>query len=303
MKMGKGSGSAEMCCNSRGGIKGALPWFVKIPAKIVLSRLPISLRTWQKMNLFRAGAADLPDFQFGVFKAHLAGCGLQTLEAKTVLEIGPGNALLTALFARTLGAFHTWLIDAENLAEQDQRTFALAAEFLRAEGFNPPAISSNESVSSQLRYTYLTGGLDSLQNVPSASIDFLFSQAVMEHVRLAEFDDVVREMRRVLKPDGATSHWIDFRDHLQYALNNLRFSEKIWESNFMANSGFYTNRIPFSAMKRRFEDAGFAAEVASEERWPSGLPTAQSKMAPPFHLMPPDELMVMHAHVVLHPVL
>lgn len=290
-----------MCRNTRGGIKGALPWFVKIPAKIVLSRLPISLRAWQKMNLFRAGAADLPDFQFGVFKGHLAGCGLQTLEAKTVLEIGPGNALLTALFARALGASHSWLIDAANLAEQDPRTFASAAGFLRAEGLNPPAISSNESISSQLRYTYLTGGLDSLRNVPSASIDFLFSQAVMEHIRLAEFDDVAREMQRVLKPGGAASHWIDFRDHLQYALNNLRFSEKIWESDFMANSGFYTNRIPLSAMKRRFGDAGFSVEVASEERWPSGLPTAQSKMAPPFHVMSPDELMVMHAHVVLRP--
>jgi hypothetical protein len=27
-------------------------------------------------------------------------------------------------------------------------------------------------------------------------------------------------------------------------LNNLRFSERIWESEFMAKSGFYTNRIP-----------------------------------------------------------
>lgn len=290
-----------MCCSARSGLKALLPWYVKIPAKIVLSRLPISWRAWQKMNLFRAGSANLPAFQFGVFTSHLAGCGLQAVDDKTVLEIGPGNGLLTALFARTLGAAHTWLIDAENLAEHHARTFAAAADFLAAKGLKPPAVSNEEDLSRQLSYTYLTGGLDSLRSVPSASIDFLFSQAVMEHIRLGEFDELARQTRRVLKPGGAASHWIDFRDHLQYALNNLRFSERVWESDFMAHSGFYTNRIPLGAMKKRFQDAGFSVRVAAEHLWPSGLPTAQSKMAPPFRAMPADKLMVMHAHVVLQP--
>jgi SAM-dependent methyltransferase len=291
-----------MCGDAQSAIKRALPWFVKIPAKIVLSRLPVSLRAWQKLNLFRAGAADSPVFHFGVFHCHLAGCGIEDLQEKKVLEIGPGNGLLTALFAHTLHAEHTWLVDQEKLAQNDWATFESALEYLRRKGLNPPHISRNESLPRQLRYTYLTEGLNSLRQIPSSSIDFLFSQAVMEHVRLAEFDELAREMRRVLKPGGVASHWIDFRDHLQYALNNLRFSEKLWESRFMARSGFYTNRIPFPAMQQRFRDAGFEVRVVLEHRWPSGLPTSQSKMAPPYRGMSPDELMVQHAHVVLNPV-
>jgi hypothetical protein len=35
-----------------------IPWYVKIPAKIVLSRLPVNPLTWQRLNLFRAGVMD-----------------------------------------------------------------------------------------------------------------------------------------------------------------------------------------------------------------------------------------------------
>jgi SAM-dependent methyltransferase len=284
-----------------GPIKRALPWFVKIPVKIVLSRLPISLRTWQRLNLFRAGAGDSPNYHFGVFQYHLAGCEIEDLRGKKVLEIGPGNGLLTALFAHTLHADHIWLVDQEELAEDARANFESAVEYLRSKGLNPPAISRSQSLPQQLRYTYLTEGLNSLRQIPSCSIDFLFSQTVMEHVRLSEFDELVREMRRVLKPGGVASHWVDFGDHLQYALNNLRFSEKVWESRFMASSGFYTNRIPFPAMQQRFRDAGFAVQVVDESRWPAGLPTSQSKMALPYRHMSPGELMVRSAHFVLNP--
>ena len=301
MDEAENTGKDPMCGDALTGIKSALPWFVKIPAKIVLSRLPVSMRAWQKLNLFRAGAADSPVFHYGVFQCHLAGCAIQSLQGKTVLELGPGNGLLTALFARTLGAEHTWLVDQIQLAQDDWPMFEAALEFLRTKGLTPPAVSRSEPLAEQLHYTYLTEGLESLHQIPSASVDFLFSQAVMEHVRLAEFNDIAREMRRILRPGGAASHWIDFRDHLQYALNNLRFSEKVWESRFMSSSGFYTNRIPFPAMQQRFRDAGFSVRVVNEYRWPSGLPTLQARMAPPYRGMAPDDLMIQHAHVVLHP--
>jgi Methyltransferase domain len=95
----------------------------------------------------------------------------------------------------------------------------------------------------------LTEGLKSLREVPDASVDFLFSNTVLEHIRLKEFLPLVLEVKRVFKPEGIASHQIDFRDHLQYALNNPRFSERIWESDFMAKSRFYTNRIPWAKMQ------------------------------------------------------
>ena len=64
-------------------------------------------------------------------------------------------------------------------------------------------------------------------------------------------------MHRVLKPGGLISHNINYKDHLNESLNNLRFSENIWESSFFASSGFYTNRIPAVEMHKKFSNKGF----------------------------------------------
>lgn len=166
---------------------------------------------------------------------------------KTVLEIGPGNGLLIGKYANELGAGKTWLIDSELIAD--------------VEPF--PNI------------VYLTEGLKSLREVPDASVDFPFSNTVLEHIRLKEFLPLVLEVKRVFKPEGIASHQIDFRDHLQYALNNLRFSERIWESDFMAKSRFYTNRIPWAKMQTLLQEH-FTVSIKHRNSWPS-IPTAQSK--------------------------
>jgi hypothetical protein len=104
-------------------------------------------------------------------------------------------------------------------------------------------------------------------------------------------------MKRVLKPNGIGSHQIDFRDHLQYALNNLRFSERVWESDFMTKSGFYTNRIPWVKMQALLEEH-FSVYIKNRNFWPS-LPTAQEKMSQPFRAMREEDLMTLDCHVVL----
>jgi SAM-dependent methyltransferase len=285
-------------------LKARIPWFLKIPAKVALSRLPVRDKQWQKLNIFRAGTMDSPESAFGIFKRHLEETGLTTLKECTVLELGPGNGLLTALYARSFGAKRTWLIDAGPLASNDVRLFVEAERVLSTLNLTVPHVGrapSMEIALGQLNTTYLTEGLASLQTVPDETIDFMFSNAVLEHVRRSEFAKTVREMRRVLKPNGVASHQIDFRDHLQNGLNNLRFHERIWESEFMASSGFYTNRLNWPAMERLFREAGFYVELRSFDTWPKGLPTRQRSMALPFKNMPPDELMVMGAHAIARP--
>ncbi len=246
-----------------------IPWYVKIPTKVVLSRLPVSGKVWQKLRLFRAGGMDSDEYARSIFYKHFDASGFSDLANKTILEIGPGNGLLTGKYANELGAAKTWLIDSEPIA--------------KVEPF-PNTV-------------YLTSGLKSFREVPDASVDFLFSNAVLEHIRLKEFLPLVLEMKRVLKPAGIASHQIDFRDHLQYALNNLRFSERVWESDFMAKSGFYTNRIPWAKMRAILEEY-FVVSVKARNVWPS-LPTAQNKMSAQFRTMPEQDLMTLDCHAVL----
>jgi SAM-dependent methyltransferase len=285
-------------------MKEIIPWFVKIPAKIVLSRLPVGYHRWRRLNLFVAGPMDRPKYAFDVFKRHYEAAGFDTLCGRTVLELGPGDSLLSALYARSFGASRTWLIDVASLASKDPFVFAEAEHLLAGLNLPVPGIGRAHALSSvlgRLNATYLTNGLASLKSVPDGTVDLIFSQAVLEHVRLADFPTIVKEMRRVLKPNGVASHVIDFKDHLQNGLNNLRFPDRMWESEFMARSGFYTNRLTWPAMNKLFREASFLTELRSFDLWPKGLPTRQRDMARPFRNMPADELMVMEAQVVLRP--
>lgn len=285
-------------------VKRRIPWFVKIPAKILLSRLPIRARRWQDLNLFRAGPMDQPKYAYDIFRKHFDVIGRTDLQGCTILELGPGNSLLTALFARCLGANRTLLVDSERLATEDISIFEKAGRILSELGCPVPRMdgaSSMTAVLGSLNAAYLTCGLESLQALPDGEVDFLFSNAVLEHIRLSEFATLMKETRRVLKPCGVASHVIDYRDHLQNGLNHLRFSEQVWESEFMARSGFYTNRLTWPAMTHVFEAVGFDSEPHSLQRWPEGLPTMQRRMAHPFRDKPTEELMTMLAHVVLRP--
>lgn len=109
------------------------------------------------------------------------------------------------------------------------------------------------------------------------------------------------EIRRVIRDDGVCSHTVDLRDHLGGALNNLRFTENFWESDFMACSGFYTNRIRFSEMLEIFRRAHFDVKVVRVGRWDK-LPTPKEKLATCFRYLPDDELCVSGFDVILRPV-
>jgi hypothetical protein len=131
-------------------------------------------------------------------------------------------------------------------------------------------------------------------------VDFVWSHAVLQHVRRAEFLETMRELRRVLRADGISSHWVDLQDCLGGALNNLRFRESVWESPLMARSGFSTNRIRYSEMLALFKEAGFKAGVVQLNRW-DRLPTSRSKLDDRFRGLPEDELCARCFHVILRP--
>ena len=144
----------------------------------------------------------------------------------------------------------------------------------------------------------MTEGLESLRQIEGESVDLIFSQAVLEHVRRWEFLETMQQCRRILKPGGICSHQVDLRDHLEGGLNNLRFSERVWESKFFAESGFYTNRIQYSQMLEMFGRAGFRVQVTDVRRWEI-LPTQLNNLAREFSALPEDELCVSSFDVLL----
>jgi hypothetical protein len=123
-------------------LKRRLPWWSKIAAKIVLSRLPAGYGLWQRIELFRRGYMDDTGYALGVFNAHVAAAGLQgNLAGKTILEIGPGDSGVSAIIAHAHGA-RAILVDVGPFAKSAPETYAGLIKRLKAEGLKPPDISN-----------------------------------------------------------------------------------------------------------------------------------------------------------------
>lgn len=285
-------------------LKSRLPWWLKIISKIVLSRLPITFERWRELDLFRHGAMNRGDYAMDVFNYHvgLMAAG-ESLSGCTLLELGPGDGITSGLLAHTQGAERIFLVDAGDYAERDILVYQ---NMLRALPSQSPrnadllACKSFDELCAASGTQYLTAGLQSLKTIPSHSVDFIISQAVLEHVRLAEFVETMSELWRILKPGGINSHRVDIKDHLGGALNNLRFSEHTWEAAWFSEAGFYTNRIRFKEMLEIFEQVGFSVEIKEKREWDK-LPTPRRKMWAGFKELSDEDLLVSGFTVVLRP--
>jgi hypothetical protein len=279
-------------------------WRLKILAKIVLSRLPFGYRTFRRLGVFRHGYMRDADYALGVVTNHAARLGgADRLKDAVCIEIGPGDSLASAIIAHGLGARMIYLVDAGDFAEKDMGVYRRLARQLSENGLRVADLESVPSVNAmldRLGAVYLTDGLEALRTIPSACVDLIWSQAVLEHVRRGEMDAFLLELRRVIKPSGGMSHRIDFMDHLGGSANNLRFPMWIWESRFMASSGFYTNRIRCSEMVRRIEGAGFEVNSLEAGKW-AEMPVPRSRLAVPFAQLSEDDLLTKHVDLVALP--
>ena len=246
-----------------------IPWWLKIVIKIIFSRLPIRYSFWQSIGLFRHGKMDNTDYSIRVFKEHLKKSNIKSIKNKVILEIGPGDSIATAVISYAYGA-SSFLVDNGYFAKSNIIDYIQLKDALISESLNPPNLAENDDIDLILKKSnseYLTKGLSSIKKIPSNSVDLIFSQAVMEHIRKKDFEAMNSELYRVLKKDGVISHQIDLRDHLGGGLNNLRFSDSLWESNFFVKSGFYTNRISFDKMVSIFENLSFKYEILNVQKW------------------------------------
>lgn len=283
-------------------IKTKLPWWLKIIVKIFFSRLPVAYSVWRKIGLFRHGSMDKVEYAYNVYIRHFDQ--LVNRKSPVILELGPGDSLSTALFSLAHDCSKTYMIDVGDYANRELENYRLVKDYVSKIIVNDKLSELQiTSINEMLNYCnaeYYTDGLESLKKIADKSVDLVFSQAVLEHIPKNEFYETFIEIHRILKDDGICSHEIDLRDHLANGLNNLRFSEKFWESKFMSSSGFYTNRLRKSEMIEYFKKSGFNVTIMNETRWKK-VPIDRSKLYGPFKSYSDDDLIISTFSVLLSP--
>tara|TARA_Y100000591_G_C21849848_1_gene711002 strand:+ start:3560 stop:4435 length:876 start_codon:yes stop_codon:yes gene_type:complete len=277
-------------------------WRIKILAKLILSRLPFNYRSWAKFGIFRHGAMDDFSYAWSVLKKHASELKIE--KNWKALEMGPGDSVLSSLLAPALGSKGLILVDSGNFAHKDMSLYKKQIENFKKKypALELPFISFEKDLDKMLSYVngnYFYNGLQSLKMIKSSSLNLIFSQAVLEHVRRNEFEETMEQCFRLLKPSGIMSHVVDFKDHLGGGLNNLRFPSSLWEQDWFASeSGFYTNRLKLSEMLSICENIGFKIKVISTSRW-DNLPNKRAQLAKEFHKLSDDDLLISGSHLIM----
>jgi SAM-dependent methyltransferase len=296
--------------------KKKIPWWARIFFKIILARLPVPYGLWKNLRLFQHGDMNQPSRALENFLEHAKTGDVIDVSAATpkfkakegsfsVLELGPGDALFSAIISNSLGGSRCWLVDSGAYAVTDMSAYKEFCAFLQEKNyrlyFNIDVIQVDDFLR-QCGGVYLTEGIHSLAKIPSNSLDYFFSNAVLEHIPRQEFASLAKELFRLLKPNGVSVHRVDLRDHLGGGLNNLRFSEKIWEGSLFKKSGFYTNRIRFSEMLNFFRAAGFHCSCSRIIRWERS-PIERRSLDVQFSELLDDDLLVSSFDLLLRKVI
>jgi len=281
------------------GISEHIPWWGKMIAKIALAKAPVPYETWRRIGIFRHGKMIEASYSHGIFQSHMASIAAHTrTDPNSLLELGPGDSVSTAIWARAQSIDRTILVDAGRFAPSDVDAYQGALKLAGLENHQAAKASTLDEMLRLLGSTYICTGLAGLQSIPSDSVDAMFSNAVLEHVRRSEFSATMRELYRIQRPGGVSSHQIDLRDHLGGALNSLRISHQRWESPLFSQSGFYTNRLRCSEIRSICADAGWEVLECTERRWPS-LVTRRSALHADFQHLSDEDLLVSGVRLVV----
>ena len=257
-------------------------WIVKALAQRTIGFMP-NPDYWSDLVQRKiAGSVDLtyPFFlsRLDVARKNLEACAREKSPAE-VLELGTGWFPIVPLALRLAGASQVRTCDIVEHVSPERLRATLQA-FARAADdgeLNRRLPAINHALLQQIRSVDSTGqtcveslhalGVDYMVGdfpgdlLPPASIDLIVSHAVLEYVAAAPFMALLHAFRRLLKSDGAMSHWIDFSDEYAYfdksisPLNFLKYPDWAWR--VINNPIIPLSRLRIDDIRRLFASAGF----------------------------------------------
>jgi SAM-dependent methyltransferase len=288
----------------RESIRRATPWWAKGALKLTFAKLPLGYSILRTFALAQHGGMENPRWAFDAFHRHFDNAQFHNKAGGfTMLELGPGDSLFSAIIAKAYGARASWFVDVGPFVNTDLRLYRQMADFLRQRGLPAPDLSAAETFQEVLdacNARYLIHGLESLRTFESQSLDYIFSNGVLQSIWLDDVAPTLKELRRIIHPEGDSVHSVDLRDTMGQSLNHLRFSDEWWESEWFRTAGFYTNRLRLSQLCDLCRDAGFEPVLDEINRFPR-LPLGRQKLAERYQSVSDDDLMVSTIRLILRP--
>jgi len=221
-------------------------------------------------------------------------------------EFGAGWDLAVPLSFWSLGVERQVLVDLRpNLRDELVNTSIERLGHVASErGLRSPGgpIASLEELEPRFGISYLAPRDARATGLPAGSVDFVTSTSTLEHIPEDDLVPLLRECRRLLRPDGAMSSRIDLSDHFSHfdrsvsPYNFLRYSERRWR---LLNSDLlHQNRLRRADYLSACERAGLT--VVAERPWRPNLRLPED-LDPRFRGYDPGDLAVVRLRIVAVP--
>jgi SAM-dependent methyltransferase len=267
-------------------------WKVPHMLKGVLTWVP-GLYTW-RLRRGSTGGTDSPRYCYAVWLRHLVAVypyGFR-IKGAQVGELGPGDSIGAGLAALLSGAARyvgldivpfSAKIDLKTVFDELAQLFSLrepipdhnevlnlaidwtnfADRVQRIRSELKREINTGQSVSYRAPWT-------SPKDIAVASLDLIFSQAVLEHVDALE--ETYQAMFAWLKPGGYASHRIDFSAHWLSPFWNGHWAYSDWQWRLVrGNRKFLLNREPLSTHLACAKKVGFTVLLLRQDHGSGGL--------------------------------
>jgi SAM-dependent methyltransferase len=300
-------------------------WLLKAAAQKVLGAAPggtsanyllqrYVTRTLPRDDTAFRGKARRAVQHFDAFREH----GARPPEQARFYEFGPGWDFVIALTYCALGVAQQTLVDVarvarlelinDTVAKFDRLRDDLAEEIERPLQPLGLSIGSLDELQERFGITYLAPRDARATGLPNASVDFVSSSVTLEHVPKGDVGPLLKECRRILRPDGVMSCTIDMKDHFApfdrtlSPYNFLRFESRTWR--LLSSPLNHQNRLRYPDYLALFRSAGF--DVVTErvvEPSPQDLEVLRRlPLAQPFRTgYTLEELGVKYASLVVRP--
>lgn len=302
-------------------------WIIKAFVQKGISYLPAS----RKINYFFqknvTGGVHLSDEHFGLKIGHARdhyGYMLEnTGEAsyRNILELGTGWYPVIPILFYLTGAGMVTSVDIQQwMTRQTQQDTILKYRQWKEDGLldeleevikperwdllmavlREPDKYSKDDINQLLGFTPLVADARKL-SLENESVDFICSNNTFEHIPREILESILLEFKRVLKPGGAMSHFIDMSDHFAHfdssitIYNFLKFSSKTW--GILDNSIQPQNRLRHRDYIEMYHRARLP--VSHEEIREGNLQELESvEVHPEFSSYSMPELAISHSYII-----
>lgn len=232
-----------------------------------------------------------------------ASYGTRPTDQSIFFEFGSGRDLVVPLAISAQGAKRFITVDIERLARLDL-VKANAAIVAKASRVARSAPSSWEDLERNWGIVYRAPADARQTDLESDTVDCAVSVETLEHIPKGDIAKILKEVHRILRPDGIALMQIDYGDHFKgfdpsiSSFNFLTYSDEEWQpfqSRFQ-----YVNRLRHSEYVGLFKAAGFQIIAEHPDRRPVE-PSISANLAPRFRQFSEEDLFTLGALIVARP--